>query len=232
MKQKRNYLDVLRKFQYPLLIASASVPVVLIFFAYYATELLNLAWVIPAGYTVISILCLLIRGKWRLAVGLIGTLVILAAGRWFMLEAAQIFMLVMAVAYGITLLSGLADCGVVPGGGDSVVLAWGRRCHPCDCPAYCSDQPYQRRSNTGASCSMDAAGISAVRCADYAVHESMEPGGSLYEASESSGHDAAEACYFNIVSFFGGVVRSADTSHCGGVGGSLELDCDYDQAVY
>lgn len=77
---RENRFDWMRKCQFPLLIASAGMPPVLLAFAVLAPEHMLLAWAIPAAFVVLAEISLLIPGKWRLLYGFLAALLLAVVG--------------------------------------------------------------------------------------------------------------------------------------------------------
>lgn len=102
---------LLRKCQFPLMLAFGSMPIVLILLAMVAPLLLIYGWIFSGVYVILTVVSLLIRGKWRLLYGVAAFLVIIALGVLLMAWAHSYFLLIVPGLYGVLLLSSLRMAG-------------------------------------------------------------------------------------------------------------------------
>ena len=96
--------DLLRKWQFPLLIGTAVAPIPAVIFAFLAPKQLLLAWLFPVAYLLLYLPAPLIPGKLRRIYGIIMAAVILLAGLGIVLPLSRHFtMLSVPALYGILL---------------------------------------------------------------------------------------------------------------------------------
>ena len=112
---KSKYMDLLRKVQFPLLIAFATSPIVLFLYAYLAPQALAYAWVIPAAYVILLLPCLVIPGKWRFLPGIVGFFLILLLGFSIRRTLQSFWFLPLSLLFACFLLSGLQFAGLSRG---------------------------------------------------------------------------------------------------------------------
>lgn len=97
--------DLLRKWQFPLLIGAAVAPIPAVIFAFLAPKQLLLAWLFPVVYLILSLPAPLIPGKLRRIYGIIMAAVILLVGLGIVMPLSRHFtMLSVPALYGILLL--------------------------------------------------------------------------------------------------------------------------------
>ena len=108
---KGNVTELLRKIQFPVIIALASIPATMVLYALWGKEQLFLAWVYPLLYCVLAILSLLVKGKRRLWFGGAETAAILALGIYMAAQTGIQLPLLTAMAFGGLLLYSLTFAG-------------------------------------------------------------------------------------------------------------------------
>lgn len=97
--------DLLRKWQFPLLIGAAVAPIPAVIFAFLAPKQLLLAWLFPIAYIILSLPAPLIPGKLRRIYGIILAAVILLVGLSIVMPLSRHFtMLSVPALYSILLL--------------------------------------------------------------------------------------------------------------------------------
>ena len=102
--------EFLRKVQLILLLALGTFPVVLTLFAYASKPLLPYAWMFPGAYAALALLSLALRGKWRIAWGILGAAALVVPCVMLLDDKA----VAMAAGYGALLLWSLQIGGWEP----------------------------------------------------------------------------------------------------------------------
>lgn len=108
---KQQFSDFVRKFQYPVLLASMLTPISLVILAIWAKGALAYAWTLPVAYVVCAWVCFIIPGKFRLWVGLFESALLLVLGRLIAVHTGSNLILVSASLYTVALLFGLPLAG-------------------------------------------------------------------------------------------------------------------------
>lgn len=108
---KLNFHDFARKCQFPLMLAFGSLPVVLVFFALAAAELLPAVWAFTGGYILLALLGLTVPGKRRLLFGLASSLALMGLGALLTARTGSACALIGAGFYVCLLLWGLRIAG-------------------------------------------------------------------------------------------------------------------------
>lgn len=104
---KKFGLAGLRKIQFPLLIAFATVPLPIMIVSAYVQRPWLCVGAVAAAYVLLAILCLFLPGRVRLASGLAGAAVILAVGALILPVREHMFLFVIPAGYVVLLLVGL-----------------------------------------------------------------------------------------------------------------------------
>jgi len=108
---KLNLTDFRRKCQFPVMLALAGVPVTVFISAKTIPATLSLWWVMPAAYTLLSWLCMVIPGKKRLLAGVLSAVALLALGAAVLPVKENLVLLLGPFAYGLMLLWSLKIAG-------------------------------------------------------------------------------------------------------------------------
>lgn len=95
--------EFVRKIQFPILIGLGTYPVAACAAGYFAPDLLPLAWLFPAVYTALAILALLLPVKPRLALGVLGAVLLVASCVLRLQAMAQGVGLFLAAVYSVLL---------------------------------------------------------------------------------------------------------------------------------
>lgn len=106
-----NWADFRRKCQFPLLLATGTLPIPMLVCALAVPEGVRAALAMMALYVVLAWTCLLIRGKLRLAAGALGTAALIAVGAASLPIGEAHAALLIPVVYAVLLLSGLQFAG-------------------------------------------------------------------------------------------------------------------------
>ncbi len=108
---KLNLTDFRRKCQFPVMLALAGVPVLMFISAKTIPATLSLWWVIPAAYTLLSWLCVVIPGRKRMLAGILSAVALLALGAAVLPVRENLVLLLGPLAYGLMLLWSLKIAG-------------------------------------------------------------------------------------------------------------------------
>lgn len=108
---KRNFTDLLRKVQSPLILALGSMPIPLLLFSFISEDLLIYAWLFPVVYFFLAVIALLIPGKWRLCHGFVSFLVFAALGALAMYQKLNFLIPIAPILYGVLLFWSLKIAG-------------------------------------------------------------------------------------------------------------------------
>lgn len=106
-----NWADFRRKCQFPLLLATGTLPIPMLVCALAVPEGVRAALAMMALYVVLAWTCLLIRGKLRLAAGALGAAALIAVGAASLPIGEAHAALLIPVVYAVLLLSGLQFAG-------------------------------------------------------------------------------------------------------------------------
>ena len=106
-----NWADFRRKCQFPLLLATGTLPIPMLVCALAVPEGVRAALAMMALYVVLAWTCLLIRGKLRLAAGALGAAMLIAVGAASLPIGEAHAALLIPVVYAVLLLSGLQFAG-------------------------------------------------------------------------------------------------------------------------
>lgn len=104
---KLNWKDFLRKCQFPLLLAAGTMPIPLLILNAFAPDCLPVLWMFPAAYVLLAWLCIVLPGKIRLIVGLIGSSGIIMMGVRLLPVAEDFLSLLIPLCYAVLLLFSL-----------------------------------------------------------------------------------------------------------------------------
>ena len=96
--------ELLRKIQFPIMLALGIYPLAACFLAFLAPELLRWAWVLPAAYVVLSMLLLLLPGKLRVLLSIGGALTPILLGCLLLQGMNRNVSIVISAIYGGLLL--------------------------------------------------------------------------------------------------------------------------------
>ena len=99
---KRDLKDFLRLIQFPLILALGLVPVPMLIFTYLLPGMQAYAWILPAGYFLLTVISFFIPGKLRLPYSLVAAAGLLLP--WFYLLEGEFLGLSLAVALIFALL--------------------------------------------------------------------------------------------------------------------------------
>ena len=102
-----NFAGLTRKMQYPLLLASGSLPFVLMIFSYTAQQAMYIAWSFPVLYLLLSFAALVIAGKRRLWFGIGALCVTLLHGILAAVLTGAPTVIAASVVYGAFFTAGL-----------------------------------------------------------------------------------------------------------------------------
>ncbi|MGN0801869.1 MAG: hypothetical protein ACI4MF_04635 [Candidatus Faecivicinus sp.] len=106
-----NWADFRRKCQFPLLLATGTLPIPMLVCALAVSEGVRAALAMMALYVVLAWACLLIRGKLRLAAGALGAAMLIAVGAASLPIGEAHAALLIPTLYAVLLLSGLQFAG-------------------------------------------------------------------------------------------------------------------------
>ena len=106
-----NWADFRRKCQFPLLLATGTLPIPMLVCALAVPKGVRAALAMMALYVVLAWACLLIRGKLRLAAGALGAAMLIAVGAASLPIGEAHAALLIPVVYAVLLLSGLQFAG-------------------------------------------------------------------------------------------------------------------------
>lgn len=101
---KLNTTDFRRKMQHPLLMALASVPVMMLIVANAAPEALRAMWCLPAAYVLLSWGCILIPGKKRVLAGVISAALLILLTIFMLPVAEKLVLALLPILYVVLLI--------------------------------------------------------------------------------------------------------------------------------
>lgn len=103
--------DFLRKAQFPLAIAMGTLPVALLILHGFCPDLLARLWIFPCGYVLLSWVCLLLPGRFRLLPGIAGAAGFVVLGLHLLPEGHHFLALLLPLMYAILTLCTLPMAG-------------------------------------------------------------------------------------------------------------------------
>lgn len=104
---KLKNMDFMRKFQFPLMLACASMPVPVMLLANMAPQALTHCFILPAAYVLMAWVCILVPGKLRLAVGCVGCAALMLVGAACLPLKESALITVLPVGYAALLFYSL-----------------------------------------------------------------------------------------------------------------------------
>lgn len=105
---KLNRPDLLRKAQFPVLIACATYPLAVFLILGVAREAMERVWAFPAAYLALALVCLVLPGRVRLAGGVAGCAVLIGVGAALLPFREQTGVLLLPLGYAAVLMLGLS----------------------------------------------------------------------------------------------------------------------------
>lgn len=107
-----------RKSQFPVMVTLGAYALTVFAFGYFAYSVLEYAWVFPAVYLLFAWFGLMLPGKLRVALGILGTMLMLVPSIMFLRSDVRLTVLIISVVHGS-------------------LLVWSMR--------FASNTPYERR---------------------------------------------------------------------------------------
>lgn len=104
---KQSVSELLRKAQFPLLLALGFLPFPMMLFLFFAPDAFPYVWIIPAAYVLLSVAAFFVPGKLRLVFGLLGCGLLAALAVWMCQNITDYVVLLTAGLYGILLFMSL-----------------------------------------------------------------------------------------------------------------------------
>ena len=108
---KYNPSELLRKLQFPAVLATAPIPVLFMVFSLFAPHLMGLVWVLPAIYAAMAVGSLFISGELRKKYGLACCIVLMAIGVRMAWALSSWWMVFVGGFYSIVMFAGLRFAG-------------------------------------------------------------------------------------------------------------------------
>lgn len=108
---KYNPSELMRKAQFPLMIASATMPLVLLMFSVFAPGWMPLAWLMPGMYVLAALGALFVPGKYRRIYGIVGIVIIACVGIGVALSVRCWCLAPVAFVYCVILFASLRIAG-------------------------------------------------------------------------------------------------------------------------
>ena len=105
MKQRASGL--LRKAQFPVLLAAGIFPLPMMLFLFFAADNFSCIWIFPSLYILWTVAACIVPGKLRLIFGLLGCALLALVALWMQQAAAQVAVIPSALLYGILLFMSL-----------------------------------------------------------------------------------------------------------------------------
>ena len=115
---KQSASELLRKAQFPVLLAAGIFPLPMMLFLFSAAQSFSFVWIFPALYILWAVASCIVPGKLRLLFGLLGCALLAAVALWMQRSVAQAAVIPSALLYGIfqsfknAVIAACAECGI------------------------------------------------------------------------------------------------------------------------